>query len=124
MWFEKVRDFIFRLYRPALLADTDTSIFGDIDGIFWRWYQYQNNFLVQDMTSTHSHCVCVLTQFPGRFDVNVVVAAADADDDAQSFKLFQVFSHKSDGVVHQSAYCFIQHLHTHTHTNTHTHRVI
>ncbi len=70
------------------------------------------------MTSTHSHCVCVLTQFPGRFDVNVVVAAADADDDAQSFKLFQVLSHKSDGVVHQSTYCFIQHLHTHTHTHT------
>lgn len=62
--------------------------------------------------------VRVLTQFPGRFDVNVVVAAADADDDTQRFELLQVFSHQSDGVVHQSSYGFVQHLDTHT-----THRV-
>ncbi len=75
------------------------------------------------MTSTDSLflclCVCVLTQLPGRFDVYVVVAAADADDDAQSFKLFQVFSHQSDGVVHQSSYGLIQHLEAHRrHTNS------
>lgn len=31
--------------------------------------------------------VCVLTQLSGWFDVNVVVATADADNDAQSFEL-------------------------------------
>ena len=64
-------------------------------------------------------CVCVLTQFPGRFDVDVVVAAANADDDAQGFKLFQVFSHQSDGVVHQSSHGFIQHLNAPTQQQFH-----
>lgn len=52
----------------------------------------------------------LLTQFPGRFDVDVVVAAADADDDAQPFELLQVFPHQGDGVVHQRAHSFVQHL--------------
>lgn len=54
------------------------------------------------------------TQFPCRLDVDVVVAAADPHDDAQSFKLLQVFSHESDGVVHEGSHGFIQHLETHT----------
>lgn len=53
-----------------------------------------------------------LTQFPSRFDINVVVATSDPDDDAQRFELFQVFFHQSDGVIHQCSYSFIQHLDT------------
>lgn len=53
-----------------------------------------------------------LTQFPSRFDINVVVAASDSDNDAQRLKLFQVFFHQSDSVIHQSSYSFIQHLDT------------
>lgn len=51
-----------------------------------------------------------LTQFPSWFDIYVVVAASDSDNDAKRFKLFQVFFHQSDGVVHQSSYSFVQHL--------------
>ena len=43
----------------------------------------------------------ILTQFPGRLDVDVVVSAADADDDAQRFELLQVLLCQLDGVPHQ-----------------------
>jgi len=55
-------------------------------------------------------CVCVITQLPGSLDVNVVVAAADADDDAQSFELLQVLPGQGDGVVHHGTHRLVQHL--------------
>lgn len=59
--------------------------------------------------------VTSLTKLSGWLDVNVIIATANSDNDAQSFKLFQVFSHQGNGVVHQSSYGFIQHLDTQTH---------
>lgn len=57
-----------------------------------------------------SICPLGLTELPGRLDVDIVVTAADADDDAQRLELFQVLSGQGDGVVHHGPYCFIQHL--------------
>ena len=54
--------------------------------------------------------VCPLTQLPGCLDVYVVVAAADADDDAQSLELLQVLTGQRDGVVHHGAHRLVQHL--------------
>lgn len=53
------------------------------------------------------------TQLPRRFDVDVVVAAADADDDAQSFKFLQVLTGQSDGVIHHGTNRLVQHLREH-----------
>jgi len=63
-------------------------------------------------------CALVHTEFSSRFNVYVVITATDADDNAKSFKLLQVFSHQSDGVVHQSSHSFIQDLGT-----KHMHRI-
>ena len=55
-------------------------------------------------------CTCLITQLPGGLDVDVVVAAADADDDAQRFELLQVLPGQRDGVVHHGTHRFVQHL--------------
>lgn len=51
-----------------------------------------------------------LTELPGSLDVNVVVAAADADNNAECLELLQVLSSQGDGVVHHGPDCLIQHL--------------
>lgn len=51
-----------------------------------------------------------LTELPGSLDVDVVVAAADADNDAQRLELLQVLSGQGDGVVHHGAHRLVQHL--------------
>lgn len=51
-----------------------------------------------------------LTELPGGLDVDVVVAAADADDDAQCLELLQVLSSQGDGMVHHGPDCLVQHL--------------
>lgn len=56
----------------------------------------------------------VRTQLSGGLDVDVVVAAADADNDAQRLELLQVLSGQGDGVVHHGSHCLIEHLQTHT----------
>lgn len=48
-----------------------------------------------------------LTHFSSSFYVDVIVAAANADDDAQGFKLLQVLSGECDGVVHHCSHCLI-----------------
>lgn len=58
--------------------------------------------------------VAVPTQLSGRLDVDVVVAAADADDDSQSFELLQVLPGQGDGMVHHGPHCLIQHLQAHS----------
>ena len=68
-------------------------------------------------------CICLflfylipaqLTKISGRFEVNVVEAAAYADDDPQGFELLQVLPHQCDGVVHQSSHSLVQNLATKT----------
>lgn len=90
------RSLIQRFYSP--LSPTVCSLTGDMS-VLIRLGAYLSELKV-------------LTQFPSRFDINVVVAASDSDNDAQRFKLFQVFFHQSDSVIHQSSYSFIQHLDT------------
>lgn len=51
-----------------------------------------------------------LTELPGSLDVDVVVAAADAYDDAQRLELLQVLSGQGDGVVHHGPHGLVQHL--------------
>ena len=51
-----------------------------------------------------------LTELPGSLDVDVVVATADADNDAQSLELLQVLSSEGDGVVHHGTDRLVQHL--------------
>lgn len=52
----------------------------------------------------------LLTELPGGLDIDVVVAAANADDDAQSLELLQVLPGQRDGVVHHGAHRLVQHL--------------
>lgn len=48
-----------------------------------------------------------LTELSSCFDVNVVEARANPDNDAKAFKLFQVISGQSDGVVEQGSHSLI-----------------
>lgn len=59
---------------------------------------------------SYSSSPSCLTELPGSLDVNVVVSAADADDDAQRLELLQVFSGQGDCVVHHGPHGLIQHL--------------
>ncbi len=58
----------------------------------------------------HHHNITPLTQLPGGLNVDIVDAAADADDDAQRLELLQVLLGEVDGVPHQRAHRLIEHL--------------
>lgn len=55
----------------------------------------------------------VCTQLSCRLNVDVVVTAADANDDAKSFELLQVLSGQGDGVIHHGPHRLVQHLQAH-----------
>jgi len=65
---------------------------------------------IDNKATATSAPLIVLTELPGGLDVDVVVAAADADDDAQRLELLQVLSGQGDGVVHHGPHRLVQHL--------------
>ncbi len=74
------------------------------------WLLPASLFIYASSSSFVSVCSLSLTEFTGSLDVDVVVAAADADNDAQRLELLQVLSGQGDGVVHHGPDCLIQHL--------------
>lgn len=62
-----------------------------------------------------------LTELPGGFDVDVVVAAAYSDDDPQGLELLQILPGQGDGVVHHGPHSFVQHLQHNTGVRSHRH---
>lgn len=71
-------------------------------------YSQHSRFLCPCLV--YLHLSLGLTELPGSLDVDVVIAAADANDNAQCLELLQVLSSQGDGVVHHGSYCLIQHL--------------
>lgn len=61
------------------------------------------------------------TELSGGLNVDVVVSAADADDDAQRFELLQVLPGQGDGVVHHGPHRLVQHLPTKQDPRPHEH---
>lgn len=50
------------------------------------------------------------SELSGRLHVDVVDARSDADDDSKRLELFEVFLRQYDGVPHERADRFVQHL--------------
>ena len=59
------------------------------------------------------------TQLAGGLDVDVVVAAAYADDDPQGLELLQVLTGQRDCVVHHGSHRLVQHLRGRDHVPSH-----